>query len=169
MYSFKFSCIIGDEKGALMSCNKCGQCCRMIHMGDEAHRQIQGTKQSAEVRDLGFCHAHWKYLGQSCDIPGAFVVPGIILHVYACDLIGENNLCSIQETKPGLCTGYPHYDNGPLEEGPWPYPGCSYEKDVYIIALKKLLLSRISQLTPVPQLKIDESADETKELEKNAS
>lgn len=109
----------------------CGQCCKKIHFSKSAHNLIQDSKKMGG--DAGFAAEHFHFIGKSSDVPGSFQIrnqSGNIedYYIYKCDMLTEDNKCSIQETKPYICAGYPYY-NDPVNLDPWPYTGCGYELD----------------------------------------
>jgi Fe-S-cluster containining protein len=49
-------------------------------------------------------------------------------HLYSCDQLGEDGLCTAHETRPLVCRGYPWY-GAPVRDMPLADPRCGYAHD----------------------------------------
>ena len=130
-------------------CNMCGQCCRMIHFPGSVHRSVQGNVCLDLKCDLYFVQENMEYLGPASEVEGALAgcLNGATTHIYRCRLINKDNKCSIPETKPRVCYGYPYYDSGKSNESePWPYKGCAYERDSYELRMIGILKKHLNKL-----------------------
>lgn len=123
-------------------CNMCGQCCRMVHF--PANSCIGVNDGSWVSEDAVFVRENMEYLGSSEHVTGfrrEWPDGTEYFGVYKCNLLTDNNLCSIHENKPRVCSDYPWYGCSKSENssGPWPYHGCGYEKDAWDQKLLKVL------------------------------
>ena len=125
-------------------CKKCGQCCRMVHLPADQCVAIQdGTNIS---KDAEFVRKNMDYLGSSEFTTGfrRKTSEGMeYFGVYSCRLLTEDNLCSVHDNKPLMCSDYPWYgcSKSSNRSGPYPYHGCGYEKDAWDQKLLKVLNS----------------------------
>lgn len=120
-------------------CRMCGQCCRSINIDAQVCWDIKNGKESP---DYDFVRKNWEYLGSSKDV-GGFVGKEydgqpFYYGVYRCNLISDDNKCTIHKDKPRVCSGYPWYDDESGSSFPWPYVGCGYEKDSHLRQLVKV-------------------------------
>lgn len=129
-------------------CGMCGQCCRMMHLHQEIHDRIQEKSKSPLYE---FLVKNMEYIGPSNKVPGTLAKTWSgdesDIHIYKCKLITEDNKCSIHKNKPLMCSGYPWYGAGKrIDNGPWPYKGCSYERDYYELRMLKVLKNHLRKL-----------------------
>lgn len=120
----------------------------MIHLHQEIHDGIRGKFRYPIYE---FLVKNMEYIGPSNKVPGsiakAWTGDGNDIHIYKCKLITDDNKCSIHENKPLMCSGYPWYSAGKrINNGPWPYKGCGYERDSLEISLLRLLKIRLQEL-----------------------
>ena len=99
-----------------MKCKRCGQCCQLIGLGHES--AWDGTRKRLEELvaegqpDAKFMLVHWHY----CWGTGS----------YWCDCFDfETHLCTVHETRPYVCAGYPFY--GDFSSQPIVHSGCAFE------------------------------------------
>lgn len=130
-----------------MSCIMCSQCCRKIHFSKQIHQSICYYKKSGKTRktDIPFIAENWKYLGKASEVGGFLYklphkeVPEE-MYIYSCNLVTEDNKCSIHDKKPKICSGYPYYgDEKFTGNSPYPYKGCGDEMDFWHIHLRDVL------------------------------
>ena len=83
-----------------MTCKRCGQCCQLIGRGrdgawDGTREQLADLAAQGQP-DAGFMLAHWHYCWGT--------------RFYWCDCFDfGSHLCTIYETRPYVCAGYPFY------------------------------------------------------------
>lgn len=135
-----------------MSCNMCGQCCRMIHLNERFHLLIQANGDHSEFDDISFCIENWEYIGESSNFDILSRITNRnknsiddVFYVYKCGHVTDDNKCSIHNEKPIVCSGYPYYGDKNLNSYPWPYPDCCYEKSYYELEMLKILKDYLLQ------------------------
>lgn len=101
------SFVLRREVEVVGRCNRCGGCCRSIHLSDEGRwlrRVAQYEKLVADAPE----HARFRPVGRGDQ--------GFLL--FDCALLGDDNLCTAHETRPALCRNYPpkslYYGGGRL-------------------------------------------------------
>lgn len=95
-----------------LGCARCGSCCKKAYL----------NVTFEELEDFGsedalFIVKHWHRN------PGA--------EHYACDMLGEDGLCTAYDSRPPVCSGYPWYGREPSQEQAGHLGDqCSYLLDV---------------------------------------
>lgn len=133
-------------------CNMCGQCCSMIHLREEIHEAVVGKMVKA-WKGIDFVIENFEYIGMASKVGGLLhknLKTGKVIdsYVYRCKLLTEDNKCSIHESKPYICSGYPWYGTGKnqYDSAPFPYKGCGYERESYEMRLLVILQHHLYNL-----------------------
>ncbi len=111
-----------------MSCNRCGNCCRMLFITLEFAEFMRIMKRNS---DAEFIREHWTIVVgdsrhlwfESSESP--------ILHFTCSAFDGESGLCSAYADRPLVCRDYPFYGKsaGSIAENAVPMQ-CGYRDDI---------------------------------------
>jgi Fe-S-cluster containining protein len=96
-------------------CNQCGMCCRAIHLNYTKKAVAQTWEDASGNRK--FILKNWKRISKEQAIKNNPNVGSMVPSNgcwYTCRLL-EGNHCSIQESKPPICAGYPWYGGEPFQ------------------------------------------------------
>jgi len=78
------------------SCRACGRCCRKIVLMDHG-RWLHRERDFERLKREESHYERFRITGRTDD--------GML--TFTCDLLGEDNLCSVHDTRPDLCKTYP--------------------------------------------------------------
>jgi len=106
-------------------CNMCGLCCKALSLGYSMSYAVERIKEVRVGTDL---HAHYTFVIEHLEEQTheqAFATNPYLeeeykrrggrpeniqkFHFYRCKMLSENNLCTIHDHKPQMCSGYPWY------------------------------------------------------------
>lgn len=123
---------------AMGECNGCGACCRVIRLEqswDEVQQMAALTRVLGIPSDHQFVAAHWRPLSRDEAMArNAFYTTRLSpdAHLYTCDRLGDDGLCTAHDERPLVCRGYPWYDQPPRVV-PLADAECGYLPDVPVV------------------------------------
>lgn len=105
------------------TCIRCGDCCERIGLSVATWLALTDPEpplppEPGSVSSREFCQEHWTPIARTDETI-----------VVSCDAFDPvERLCTVQETKPAICAGYPYYGRPPHEIGG--SERCSYRADL---------------------------------------
>lgn len=113
-------------------CNRCGECCRVIHIG-----HTKKTLRTIKNPDVKFILKHWCRISRKEAYkrqPTLKARDWNGFYFYACDAWDEKtHLCKMYESRPEVCRGFPFYGEKSSEAkndfGWLKIMGCEYVKE----------------------------------------
>jgi len=126
-------------------CGMCGKCCEAIHIPMSPERIAESAKYGGDAK---FVHENWTPITKEeafainpkiesneewarQNWPGKPEDPYKDMYFYTCDRLDkEKGLCTVHETRPRVCSGYPWYGVLPNETMLWYSDDCGYIVDV---------------------------------------
>lgn len=103
-----------------MSCKMCGKCCEAIYMGVSPDRikEMVGYKPTLGAyrnwKDAKFVSEHFIPITKEEAFGRNPLLEtwGVKEYFYRCDMY-SNGKCTVHNTRPEVCYGYPFYESGP--------------------------------------------------------
>lgn len=112
-------------------CNQCGACCRVLTL-EQSPQEIGAMAELTTAlgipSDYAFAAAHWHPLTRDEAMrrnPFYTARLPTDAHLYWCDRLGDDGRCTVHETRPFVCRGYPWYGQ-PVRDMPLADPRCGY-------------------------------------------
>jgi len=119
-------------------CKQCGICCKaiMIQYSPEEINEI--AEYSSEGSDAKFIKENWELITKeealeiNSYLEEWFKLPhNKQFHQYKCKKLDyTTNKCTIRDTRPRVCEGFPWYDKDPVRNEPLYSPDCGYQIDI---------------------------------------
>jgi len=129
-----------------MSCNQCGDCCRVIVLSRTPEQLAEVVVAGDTVGSAAFIAQHWhpvsseEALAIFPEYAQSYLDSGHPWHFYTCDQFDPGtNRCLAHETRPPVCSDFPWYGGDPVGRYLHPaYRTCGYraEQDA-LIALRR--------------------------------
>lgn len=129
-------------------CKNCGICCKAIVL------PISLASACSKINpDIAFLRQHWHQLSAE----EAFKINPYLktwlsqhYYYYACDLLTEDNKCSVHYHKPIICSMFPWYGNGINPNLPLYCADCGFKQQAEeFLHEKEKLITEILTHTPV--------------------
>jgi Fe-S-cluster containining protein len=114
------------------SCLQCGWCCKTIVIQIGYLGFLKFLKNYSN-KDKNTIIKHWKLINKSEAIKRNPIIKDWILDgaaYFKCDLLTDNNKCSVHGNAPPVCSGYPLYNcfEGDDPSLMWYNSNCGYKK-----------------------------------------